>query len=98
MGVLYELNWYLVVSSKKDIQLLNNSTFRVVKSENRVYPLNCPIPIIIKNEGCIGMVKIKKFTVDLNCTEIEFSIEEEYNPNNTIAMHYYNIYLTLKNS
>ena len=98
MGVLYEMNWYLVASDRNDIKKLNGDEYRLEKSDKRVYPIDSEIPLIIKNIGCIAMIKINKFEVDKKNTNIVFSIIKEFDINNEIAKHYYEIYKNMKNS
>lgn len=98
MGVLYEMNWYLVASDRNDIKKLNGDEYRLEKSDKRVYPIDSEIPLIIKNIGCIAMIKINKFEVDKKNTNIVFSIIKEFDINNEIAKHYYEIYMNMKNS
>lgn len=98
MGVLYEMNWYLVASNENDIKKINDNEYRLEKSEKRVYPIDSEIPLIIKNVGCIAIIKINKFEVDKKNTNIVFSIIKEYDTNNEIAKHYYEMYMCMKNS
>ena len=98
MGVLYEMNWYLVASDRNDIKKLNGDEYRLEKSDKRVYPIDSEIPLIIKNIGCIAMIKINIFEVDKKNTNIVFSIIKEFDINNEIAKHYYEIYMNMKNS
>jgi hypothetical protein len=98
MGVLYEMNWYLVASDRNDIKKINGDEYRLEKSDKRVYPIDSEIPLIIKNIGCIAMVKVNKFEVDKENTNIVFSLIKEFNINNEIAKHYYEMYMNMKNS
>lgn len=98
MGVLYEMNWYLVASDRNDIKKLNGDEYRLEKSDKRVYPIDSEIPLIIKNIGCIAMVKVNKFEVDKKNTNIVFSLVKEFDINNEIAKHYYEMYVNMKNS
>lgn len=98
MGVLYEMNWYLVASDRNDIKKVNDNEYKLEKSEKRVYPIDSEIPLIIKNIGCIAMVKINKFEIDKKNTNIVFSIIKEYDTNNEISKHYYEMYMCMKNS
>ena len=55
MGFSIEYNWYLVVSEENEISRYENSSFKyIIKSGNRMYPLNMPIPLIVKDYGCIA--------------------------------------------
>ena len=99
MGMSYEFNWYLVVDDKFKLQKNQNTdSIITIKKEYRVYPINMPIPLIIKNIGCIGLVVIKAFKIYNNSTKIEFKVLEEYNVKNEIAQDYYNLYLHMKNN
>ena len=98
MGVIYEMNWYLVASNKNDIKKINNNEYTLEKSDKRVYPIDSEIPLLIKNIGCIAIVKINKFEVDKASTTIVFSIIENINETSEIARHYYDMYLSMKNN
>lgn len=41
-----------------------------------IFPINSPIPVIVKGEGCIGIASVSKFTVDATSTTITFTLEE----------------------
>lgn len=97
MGVLYEINWYLVASNKEDIVKINDNKYSLKKSEKRVYPVDSEMPLIIKNVGCIAIIKIDKFAVDKNNTNVEFSIVKECNVNSEVSRHYYEMYISMKN-
>ena len=97
MGVVYEMNWYLVASNKEDIIKIKDNKYKLEKSEKRVYPVDSEMPLIIKNIGCIAIVKIDKFMVDKKNTNIEFSIIKECNVNSEISRHYYEMYMRMKN-
>ena len=77
MGVTYEMNWYLVVSDKNELSKVNEKIYKTIKKERRLYPINSELPIIIKNLGCIGIVKILCFKIYEDKTEIEFEYVEE---------------------
>lgn len=96
MGVLYEMNWYLVLGYN-DLKQIGQNEFICIKNEKRIYPLDSPIPIIFKNEGCLGLVNINSFKVCKNTTEINFSYIEKFDCDNNISKHYYNMYLYMKN-
>lgn len=96
MGVLYEVNWYLVIGTESDIEEISTNKFTTVKTEKRVYPIGAPIPLIIKNIGCIGMVEVENIKIGKKTTEIEFSFSEKFEPDNVIASHYYNMYKSIK--
>ena len=98
MGVIYEMNWYLVASNKNDIKKINNNEYKLEKSDKRVYPIDSEIPLLIKNIGCIAIVKINKFEVDKASTTIVFSIIENINETSEIARNYYDMYLSMKNN
>jgi len=96
MGVKYEYNWYLVVSKEDDIKEVNNDVYTTTKREPRIYPINSTIPLILKNRGCVGMVRIKQFTISEKETIINFQYEEKFNGSDNIAKHYYSQYLDKK--
>lgn len=98
MGVLYEMNWYLVASNENDIKKINNNEYILEKSDKRVYPIDSEIPLLIKNIGCIAIVKINKFEVDKKNTTIIFSIVKDIDVNSKIAKHYYDMYIKMKNN
>ncbi|SCI51211.1 DUF2584 family protein [Intestinibacter bartlettii] len=96
MGVLYEMNWYLVLDDN-DLKQTNQNEFICIKNDKRIYPLDSPIPIIFKNEGCIGLVSINSFKVYKNTTEINFSYVKKFDFDSDISKHYYDMYLHMKN-
>ncbi|QXM07105.1 DUF2584 family protein [Crassaminicella indica] len=96
MGVVYEMNWYLVAADKSQIIKINDNEYMLQKSDRRVYPIDSEIPLIIKNLGCIAIVKINKFEIDKSSTNIIFSIVKEYNSESEIAKHYYEMYMNMK--
>lgn len=98
MGTPYEFNWYLVIEDEERIKKTDCDKLFTIKSEYRIYPINMPIPLIIKEKGCIGLVVIKSFKVDNTSTKIEFYFVEKYDIKNEIAQHYYNLYLHMKNN
>lgn len=98
MGVTYEMNWYLVVSDKNELSKVNEKIYKTIKKERRLYPINSELPIIIKNLGCIGIVKILCFKIYEDKTEIEFEYVEEFETCNDISQHYYNMYKLMKKS
>lgn len=97
MGAPYEFNWYLVIANYDKIKRENNNKYITTKSECRIYPINSEIPLIIKQIGCIGIVKIVSFTIRDKETLIEFEYVEKINENTKIAQHYYNLYKLMKN-
>lgn len=96
MGVLYELNWYLVVASKLDLKEHLGNNYLTIKNEKRIYPIGAPIPIIIKEVGCIGMIEIENFKVTKETTEIEFQFTEQFDIQDPISNHYYQMYKSIK--
>lgn len=97
MGAPFEFNWYLVVGNPSEIREIGPNKYVTVKSDNRIYPINSEIPIIVKNDGCLGLIKILSFTVKSYETIIEFEFFQQFHVNNPIAQHYYNMYLYMKN-
>ncbi|HII4499894.1 TPA: DUF2584 family protein [Clostridium perfringens] len=98
MGVLYEINWYLVTSNKNDILKIDKYEYKLEKSGKRIYPIDCDIPLIVKEFGCIGLVKVKKIEVDKDKTVIIYSFVKKYDFKSEIARHYYELYLSIKNN
>ena len=72
MGVLYEVNWYLVATNKREIKKISDREFCLEKADKRIYPINGEIPLIIKNIGCVGIVKINKLIIDKSHTLVYF--------------------------
>lgn len=95
MGVSYEINWYLVIDNQNKIVQRNDRYF-TVKSEYRIYPVGMPIPLIIKEEGCVGLVNINSFKVCSYSTEIEFEFMKKFDVDDSIGKHYYDLYLYMK--
>jgi hypothetical protein len=97
MGAPYEFNWYLVIANTDMIKQINN-IYSTIKSEGRIYPIDSEIPIIVKEKGCIGIVKILKFSIDKYNTEVEFEYVSKLDATSEIAKHYYEMYLNMKSS
>jgi hypothetical protein len=97
MGAPYEFNWYLVVANEDAIMVNDKNTYTTIKSESRIYPIESEIPLIIKKVGCIGIVRIVKFSVDKDSTKIDFKYVMNLNPNDVISKHYYDMYICMKN-
>lgn len=97
MGTTYEFNWYLVVESNDSIMKKDKNKYFTIKSESRIYPVDSEIPLIVKKIGCIGVVKIVRFSIDKNSTEIEFEYVSKLELDSEISKHYYNMYLDMKN-
>lgn len=96
MGVPYEFNWYLVIENETKINKHGNK-YSTIKSEHRIYPINSEIPLIFKDKGCIGLVRITSFKINCNTTEIEFEYIQDFDITGEIAKHYYDMYLYMKN-
>lgn len=95
MGIKYEINWYLVANSINEIKKEENNIFALKKNERRIYPVDSVIPLIIKNLGCIGLVKIKSTLIDTTTT-IKFESIMDFKVNDPIAKHYNDLYLMMK--
>lgn len=98
MGVKYEMNWYLVVDSEdkiKEYDMIRDICY-TIKKEARIYPVGALIPIIIKNQGCDGLVEIKKIEIEEYETKILFRYKECFGIEHPIAKHYYDMYLKMK--
>lgn len=95
MGVSYEFNWYLVVKEQDSIEQVSPELFKTKKQEARIYPIGSELPLITKADGCIGLAKIKEFTIRETETIIVFEIVERYNQNDVIAKHYFDNYKRL---
>lgn len=63
MGLVVEFNWFMVVADMNKI-LSEDGMQYTIKSEKRIYPIGFQIPLIIKGQGCIGMIKILKTIID----------------------------------
>lgn len=97
MGFSIEYNWYLVVSEENEISRYENSSFKyIIKSGNRMYPLNMPIPLIVKDCGCIAMVKITAVTNTAGGTIVIFDDQISLSISEDIKEHYYSIYKKIK--
>lgn len=97
MGFSIEYNWYLVVSEEDEISIYENSSFKfIIKSGNRMYPLNMPIPLIIKDYGCIAMVEITAVTNTASGTIVIFDDQISLSISEDIKEHYYSIYKKIK--
>lgn len=98
MGFTVEYNWYLVIQNKEDISVYDDSSFKyIIKSGNRMYPLNMPIPLIVKNVGCIDMIEVVSVTNTPKGTIVLFDDKISMSINQNIKDHYYDIYLKIKN-
>lgn len=97
MGAPYEFNWYLVVADESEIKEIGNDKYTTVKSEHRIYPINSEVPLIVKGEGCIGIVKILSFTIKEEETIIEFEYMKKLKLDDPVSKHYYEMYLYMKN-
>ena len=86
----------MVVSGEEKIQEENG--YKVtIKSDKRVYPIGFLLPLIIKNRGCIGMIKVVNTLIDQCQTKICFEIVEKFDTDSLVAQHYYDRYLDFKN-
>lgn len=94
--MVVEFNWFMVVADHNKI-LSEGDTFYTIKSAKRIYPIGFKIPLIIKNVGCTGLIKISKTIIDTSNTIIYFDIIEEFDINNEVSKHYYDRYLDFKN-
>lgn len=96
MGLVVEFNWFMVIANMDKI-LSEDGINYTVKSEKRIYPIGFQIPLIIKEQGCVGMIKILKTVIDQNETRIYFENTASFDINNEVASHYYERYLDFKN-
>lgn len=96
MGMVVEFNWFMVVANRDKIKSEEDSLF-TIKSDKRIYPIGFKIPLIIKNVGCIGLIKVSKTVIDLSNTTIYFDIIEDFDVDSEVAKHYYDRYLDFKN-
>ena len=60
MGMIIEFNWFMVVANENKILEEQEDLFYTIKSEKRIYPIGFQIPLIVKEQGCIGMIKVLK--------------------------------------
>ena len=96
MGFKYEMNWYLVVDSFNAVKE-SEGVFTFEKSENRIYPLDMPIPFIVKDKGiCTGYVKIESILNSKDATEIKFKFYKVFKKDSLIGKHYYHLYREMK--
>lgn len=96
MGVNYTINWFLVLDSSESYKKINENVWYANNKGQRIYPISYEIPLIIKDKGCIGLVRILNFKVNESTTEIEFEFERNFDCENEIARHYYELYLIKK--
>ena len=96
MGVSYEVNWYLVVGNESDLLEISPNKFIAVKTEKRIYPIGVPIPLILKKNGCIGMVELDSIKIAKENTDIEFTLIKRFTSEDVIAKHYYDMYKSIK--
>lgn len=96
MGVNYTINWFLVLDSLDSFKKTDESIWFAVNNGQRIYPIAYEIPLIIKDKGCIGLVRILSFKVNQSTTEIEFEFERNFDSASEIAGHYYELYLIKK--
>lgn len=95
MGMQIEFNWFMVIADETKI-LSDNEVYYTVKSSKRIYPIGFQIPLILKKQGCIAMIKILKTMIDEKNTYIYFEITEKLDSNSSVAKHYYERYLDFK--
>lgn len=96
MGVSYELNWYLVVKDEALVREVEPGKFSVVKNGRRLYPVGAPLPMIIKEVGCVGMIEICDLHLSIGKTVIEFVRTGRFDVDNAVAEHYYEMYQSIK--
>ena len=96
MGLVVEFNWFMVVADMDKI-LSEDGMQYTIKSEKRIYPIGFQIPLIIKGQGCIGMIKILKTIIDQKETKIYFENTASFDINDDVARHYYERYFDFKN-
>lgn len=94
MGMIYEMNWYLVTEEK--ISLKAGVNYNILKNDVRIYPIDMPIPLIIKNVGCVGMVTITKLSICKTVTTIDFKCHYAMCVASPVAEHYYRMYTLMK--
>ncbi len=97
MGMVVEFNWFMVVANSSKILTEEKDVFYTIKSEKRIYPIGFQVPLIIKEQGCIGMIKILKTVIDEKETRIYFRQTESFDANSAVGAHYYERYLDFKN-
>lgn len=95
MGMVLEFNWFLVVASH-DRLISKDGSFYTIKDTKRIYPIGFQIPLIIKGNGCIGLVKIFKTVIDEKKTQIFFTYTEHFQMDSDVAKHYFDRYLDFK--
>ena len=90
MGMIIEFNWFMVVANENKILEEQENLFYTIKSEKRIYP------IIVKEQGCIGMIKVLKTVINEKETRIYFNKTESFDMKSAVATHYYERYLDFK--
>lgn len=90
-----EFNWYLVTDDK-DLKFDGEGGMSTIKEGIRIYPIDMPIPFIIKGKGCFGIIKVISIKHINGNTEIECGEHRPMAPNDEISQHYYKLYLEMK--
>lgn len=96
MGLVVEFNWFMVIADMNKV-LSEDGIKYTVKSEKRIYPIGFQIPLIIKGQGCVGMIKVLKTVIDQKETKIYFEDIASFDEKSEVASHYYERYLDFKN-
>ncbi len=65
MGMIVEFNWFMVVANESKIVDENGYKY-TIKSDKRIYPIGFKLPLIVKNVGCIGMIKVIRTVIEQN--------------------------------
>ena len=91
MGMIIE---FMVVANENKILEEQENLFYTIKSEKRIYPIGFQIPLIVKEQGCIGMIKVLKTVINEKETRIYFNKTESFDMKS--ATHYYERYLDFK--
>ena len=96
MGMIIEFNWFMVVANENKILEEQENLFYTIKSEKRIYPIGFQIPLIVKEQGCIGMIKVLKTVINEKETRIYFNKTESFDMKSAVATHYYERYVDFK--
>jgi hypothetical protein len=89
MGQPTEFNWYIVTS---DIIKISDRTYTCTKSDTRLYPMNCPLPVIVKGVGCIMMGRVIEIVMSKKGTTCIKFQEDKYEYTDEVLKHYYTMY------
>ena len=79
---------FIIVDNEESLR--SHRTCKSVQIGYIIYPINVPVPIIVKGVGCVGYGTIRKIFTDGNTTEIGF--EYSHHISQQVADAYYDLY------